>query len=423
MGAVWAARHTVTNKSVALKVLLERGGDDAGVRERLLREAKAVCAIKHPNVVPVHDVLELDGGAPALVMDLLEGESLAGRLERTTRLPHPEVVEIAIQILSALEAAHALGIIHRDLKPDNVFLAKSALGREEVRVLDFGIAKVTKLGEDDKEAAALTRTDAMLGTPYYMAPEQVFGEKDIDARSDVWAMGILMYECLAGVKPTEGNNLGQIFKIITVGPMEPLAAKAPNAPASLVKVVTQCLERDRTGRFASATALREALEKVKAGGTMDNASVAMDARPTREEAAALSGQGAPKKSAVAKWVVGIAASIALVGAIGGTAVVMKQRAAHAVPTADPAVATTAPPVAVDPASAPASASASASASAPASASASASASPLASASAPASGKGKKPGGKPGVAAKAEPAAPAAPKDERAAGKVVVTPPF
>ena len=273
MGAVWSATHTVTNKAVALKFLLGRG-DDPQLRERLLREARAVCAVMHPNVVPVHDVLELEGGAPALVMDLLSGESLASKLEREKALPHEEVVRIAIDVLAALEAAHARGIVHRDLKPDNIFLARAAGSRtDEVKVLDFGIAKVTTLGEADAQVAALTRTDAMVGTPYYMAPEQVYGEKDVDARSDLWSMGIVMYECLSGVRPTEGTNLGQIFKLVTIGPIPPLAEKVPSCPAALVKLVSWCLERTREARPESAAALREALERVRAGTTMDGAEV------------------------------------------------------------------------------------------------------------------------------------------------------
>ncbi len=281
MGAVWAATHTVTQKCVALKLLAGRG-DDAALRRRLVREARAVCAIEHPNVVPVHDVFEIEGGAPVLVMDLLEGESLAARLERETTIPHGELVTIAIDVLSALEAAHARGIIHRDLKPANIFLARPPHANTasfEVKVLDFGIAKMPPLGQGE---AALTATDAMVGTPYYMAPEQVYGEKDIDARCDLWAVGIVLYECLAGVRPTEAANLGQIFKLVTVGPFPPLEEKAPNAPAALAKLVTSCLSRSRDARPASATALREALERVLADTTMNGTE--LSSNPVRAKA-------------------------------------------------------------------------------------------------------------------------------------------
>ena len=147
MGAVWSATHTVTGKTVALKFLSGPSEADDDSRRRLLREARAACSVRHPNVVQVHDVLELEGGAPVLVMDLLEGESLGDRLERQTKLPPDELVRLVVPMVSALEAAHARGVIHRDIKPDNVFLANRPDGSVDVKVLDFGIAKVTKLDE------------------------------------------------------------------------------------------------------------------------------------------------------------------------------------------------------------------------------------------------------------------------------------
>ncbi len=421
MGAVWAATHTVTNKAVAMK-FLHGHGDDLQLRERLLREARAVCSVMHPHVVPVHDVLELEGGAPALVMDLLTGESLGSKLERVGKLPHEEVTRIAIDVLSALEAAHAQGIVHRDLKPDNVFLARTPGAKtEDVKVLDFGIAKVTTLGEGDAQAAALTRTDAMVGTPYYMAPEQVYGEKDIDARSDLWSMGIMMYECLAGVRPTEAANLGQIFKLVTIGPIPPIAEKVPEIPPSLAKAVQWCLERDRAARPPNATALREALERVLAGSTLDGAAVAL--RPS--EVAPASDLAPPAARASRKWGLIAAGAMVVVATIaGGGTLAMRARhkasAAAEAPAAPAIVAASAGASPTAPASAPVSASESP---APlASAPASASASPAAVASAPAKSK---PSARPKPAAPATAAAAPAkdPKDERAAGKVVVTPPF
>ncbi len=407
MGAVWAATHTVTQKAVALKFLLGRG-DDPALRERLLREARAVCAVLHPNVVPVHDVFELEGGAPALVMDLLNGESLASKLQREGSLPHDEVARIAIDVLSALEAAHARGIVHRDLKPDNIFLARSPGSRtDEVKVLDFGIAKVTTLDENDQQVAALTRTDAMVGTPFYMAPEQVYGEKDIDARSDLWSMGIVMYECLAGVRPTEGANLGQIFKLVTIGPMPPLAEKAPNSPAALVKLVMWCLERTRDGRPPNATALREALERVRAGSTMDGAEVARAV------------DGLPSRPARGRTWVGMAAAAAVLATIAGAGVVTV-KARQSPPPPPAALAAPAPPP-LEPA--PALAVAAAAASQPtvvAAPIAAPSAAATLGAATPAKLSGR---AKPGRGAST--AAPVAPetKDERGAGKVVVKPPF
>ena len=387
MGAVWAATHTVTNKTVALKILL--GREDPSLRARLIREARAVCAIRHPNVVQVHDVLELDDGAPALVMDLLVGESLRARLDRAGRLGHEDLARITLDVLAALEEAHARGIVHRDLKPDNIFLAEDG-----VKVLDFGIAKVTTLGENDAEAAALTRTDAMLGTPYYMAPEQVFGEKDIDPRADLWAMGVLMYECLAGVRPTEANNLGQIFKIITLGPIPPLAERAPLVPAAYASLVAWCMQRAREARPANARALREALERVRASGTMDGAEVAVYApRPTK-----------PSRLPAA-----IIAGVLGVAAIGGGAVLTLRATRKPPPTPAVVVAAPSPPPPVtstaEPVAAPSETAAVVASAAP----------PVASSPVRAKAKSK--------AAAAAPADAPPPNDERAAGKVILKAPF
>src|SRR5688572_1995725 len=156
MGAVWEASHLITHKRLALKVIHE-GQDDPAARRRVLREARAACAVKHANVVTVHDVLEREDGAPVLVMDLLEGESLATRLERERTLPPNDAIAIARAVLSALAAAHAAGIIHRDLKPDNVFLASNG----DPKILDFGVAKLKGSDAATKETNRLTETGAM----------------------------------------------------------------------------------------------------------------------------------------------------------------------------------------------------------------------------------------------------------------------
>ena len=421
MGAVWAATHTVTGKAVALKFLLG-AGDDPGMRERLLREARAVCAVMHPNVVPVHDVLELEGGAPALVMDILTGESLSAKLLRAGTLPQDEVVRIAIDVLSALEAAHAIGIIHRDLKPDNIFLARTPGSKvDDIKVLDFGIAKVTTLNEGDAQAAALTRTDAMVGTPYYMAPEQVYGEKDIDPRSDLWSIGIVLYECLAGVRPTEGTNLGQIFKLVTIGPFPSLAEKAPHVSPSLAKLVGWCLERSRDNRPKSATELREALERVRAGSTMDGAEVL--ARPVSLAAE-------PRKSS--RRMPMAVAAVVLVLASGSAFAVKARRDVKATAAATDRAQVDRARARVDAdararaeseenakveAEARAKAESEARAKAESEALAAADAGAAPSPKAGARGRAK------AAAGAAPAAAAAAPKDERAAGKVVVTPPY
>lgn len=333
MGAVWSATHTVTGKTVALKFLSGPSEADDDSRRRLLREARAACSVRHPNVVQVHDVLELEGGAPVLVMDLLEGESLGDRLERQTKLPPDELVRLVVPMVSALEAAHARGVIHRDIKPDNVFLANRPDGSVDVKVLDFGIAKVTKLDESSQETAKLTGTGAMMGTPYYMAPEQVYGERDLDARTDLWATGVLMYEGLAGVRPSEGANLGQILKLVTLGPFKPLLEAAPSTPPALARIVEACLERDRGRRIASARELRETLERFLAGNTFDGAALpAVEPPPPTREPVRSVHRG--RRALI------VAAALVLAGAAGGFAWLAPTR--HGAPVGARAIAPASP---------------------------------------------------------------------------------
>jgi serine/threonine protein kinase len=247
MGVVWAATHAVTRKVVALKMLKPERAADPIVRQRFVREARAASVVQHPNIIEIRDVIELEDGAPAMVMDLLEGESLGGRLERDPVVPLAELAPIMLQVVSAVGTAHAAGIVHRDLKPDNIFLVDEA-GGISVRVLDFGIAKVMATGGGIEVSHGLTNTGAMLGTPFYMAPEQIYGERDIDQRADVWAIGVILYECLAGRRPTEAENIGQILRIITENEIVPLATLVAGLPDDVVSLVERMLRRKRTDR-------------------------------------------------------------------------------------------------------------------------------------------------------------------------------
>jgi serine/threonine protein kinase len=249
MGTVWAATHTVTRKAVALKFLHPEQSADPTIRQRFLREARAACAVRHPNVVAVHDVFETEDGAPLMVMDLLLGETLASKLAREGPLPLPEVVRIMAPVISAVATAHTLGIVHRDLKPENIFLAVGPdKNGVEVKVLDFGIAKLTSFEGLAANTSALTADGGMLGTPFYMSPEQVDGERDIDHRSDIWALGIILYQCLSGTMPTNGENLGQVFKIITRGTIAPLSDVVPGLPRDVSNLVSRMMSRERSGR-------------------------------------------------------------------------------------------------------------------------------------------------------------------------------
>lgn len=257
-GVVWEATHALTGKRVALKLLQRDNADSPDVRRRLIREARAACAIGHPNVIQVHDVIEIEGEPPVLVMDLLEGETLARKLEREGKLELGAFTCIVLPVLSAVSAAHALGILHRDLKPENIFLCKGGPPEKSVRVLDFGLAKLPEL---TTRSAGITNTGQLLGTPYYMAPEQVFGEKDIDGRADIWSLGIVFYECLSGRLPTEASNVGQVLKRITTGALSPLREVAPWIPQDIAALVDRMLAVDRNARPADIAVVRTALER------------------------------------------------------------------------------------------------------------------------------------------------------------------
>jgi serine/threonine-protein kinase len=259
MGAVYRARDTRTDTQCAIKVLRQARGDLAA---RFIREARITSTLAHPNIARVHEVLELDDGSPAIVMELLDGESLGAQLARLGKLAPAAIARICIGVVAAIKAAHARGVIHRDLKPDNIFLCEDGT----VKVLDFGIAKVTFDASDPAiTAAALTETGQLLGTPQYMAPEQIFGEKDIDARSDIWALGVTLYQALAGARPFDGENPGQVFKAIALDPPVPLEERAPYTPPELVRLVGRMLVHARAERLADLEEVTRVLERVVAG--------------------------------------------------------------------------------------------------------------------------------------------------------------
>jgi eukaryotic-like serine/threonine-protein kinase len=257
MGVVWAAKHVLTRRPVALKFLRESSPDH---QRRFLREARIAGTLRHPNIVEVHDVVVLPGdGTPVMVMDLLAGESLSMRLAQGRQIPLPELADILLPVVSAVGSAHALGVVHRDLKPDNIFLARGPSGERMVKVLDFGIAKLTAAEGDAAETSHVTRTGAVMGTPFYMSPEQVFGERAIDHRSDVWSLGVILYECLSGARPFGGDNFGQVFKQIALGRMTPLDVAASGLPDDITALVARMLQHDKLARPADLRDVHAAL--------------------------------------------------------------------------------------------------------------------------------------------------------------------
>jgi len=246
MGEVWAATHVVTGKQVALKALKAEKAARPDLVQRFFREARAATVVGHANVVEVHDVFSFNG-APVMVMELLEGESLRERLRRQGTLSLTELLRMLVPVVSAVGTAHARGIVHRDLKPENIFLVQSSPRAFTPKVLDFGIAK---LAAEDLELASteMTRTGSLIGTPYYMAPEQAAGERDNDHGCDVWALGVLAFESLSGRRPFEGENFGQIFKRIITEPAPALGALRPDLPGDITSLIEGMLVKERSLR-------------------------------------------------------------------------------------------------------------------------------------------------------------------------------
>lgn len=260
MGEVWVGTHSAGHR-VALKFMKGVALTMPEMHKRFIREARAASAVKHPCVVRIHEIVSDDFGAPVMVMDFLVGESMGGRLEREKPMPLGEFARLFMQVVSAVGTAHAAGIVHRDLKPDNIFILAEAKDGGEVRILDFGIAKLTALDGDAAQTAGLTSTGAMLGTPYYMSPEQVFGDRTIDHRADIWSLGVILFEALSGVKPITGDNLGQILRIITTGQVPTLERFAPQLPREILELCGRMLRVDRRERPSDLREVYEVFRK------------------------------------------------------------------------------------------------------------------------------------------------------------------
>ena len=259
MGEVYEARHVTLGRRVAVKVLQgDHGKDDDAVR-RFFNEARAASAVEHRGIVEVIDFGRDEDGSPFLVMELLDGESLAARLRRARPLPVDEALRITRQIASALGAAHARGIVHRDLKPDNVFLVSDpdVAGGARAKIVDFGIAKLI---DPDLRASVATRTGAVMGTPVYMAPEQCRGSVEVDRRADFYSLGCILYEMLSGGPPFVREGLGDLLAAHMFDRPADLRDLRAEVPAGVGRVVERLLAKDREHRFASTAELLAALD-------------------------------------------------------------------------------------------------------------------------------------------------------------------
>ena len=256
MGEVYEAEHLAIGRLVAIKVLNPDRAQDQEAISRLRHEARVAGTLGHPNICAIYDMGRLDDGSPYLVMERLHGETLAQRLVRETRLTVEDLIDVMVQVLSALAAAHQRGIIHRDLKPDNIFLSRREGMRPVPKLLDFGISK----SEDVEETMAdLSGQTMAAGTPFYMAPEQARGDRRLDHRVDLWAMGIMLYECLSGQRPFDAPNYNALLVQIQTAAPRALREVQPAVPAGLERIVERSLRKAPEERFQSAMEVQTAL--------------------------------------------------------------------------------------------------------------------------------------------------------------------
>jgi eukaryotic-like serine/threonine-protein kinase len=297
MGAVLAARHLQLDEKVAIKVMLPGATDDGVTNVRFLREARAAVKIKGEHVPKVLDFGQLESGQPYMVMEYLVGEDLDAALRRRGPIPVEEAIDYILQACAAVVQAHALGIVHRDLKPGNLFLTRRDDGAPCVKVLDFGISKATG-GDTNLSNLTLTKTRSTVGSPMYMAPEQMRTNRQLDARTDIWSLGIVSYQLMTGRVPFRSQTMPELCAMVLQDPMPPM--ELPGAPAELESVIRRCLEKNPDDRFPDLASFATALARCGSPSAADLALRVSKFRASREEDAG-SGPVLPRSSPDSAW--------------------------------------------------------------------------------------------------------------------------
>lgn len=265
MGVVYEARHEVLGHGVALKFLHSDLAKRPGLTQRFMQEARVSATIQSAHVTHVTDVDTAQDGSPYLVMELLSGQSLQGMLDRQGKLVPDQAVDFALQILAGLEAAHAIGVVHRDMKPDNVFVTPSG-GGPLLKLIDFGIAKLRASSEYSK---GLTRAGVVMGTPEYMAPEQLVSAHTTDHRADIYSLGVMLFEMLSGLRPADGDDAEIIVAAVEAGRVRNLRELVPGLPEGLVQLIERATAPSRDARFENVSQMR--LELAQFAGQLSHA--------------------------------------------------------------------------------------------------------------------------------------------------------
>jgi serine/threonine protein kinase len=305
MGSVYVAVEVDTGREVAIKLLRDGAAGSPEAVQRLANEARAASAVGHPGIVEVIELDEDDNGLPFLVMELLKGQSLDDLLLQKGKLKPELAVGIVAQALSALAAAHEKGIVHRDLKPENIFISTGDGGKPQVKLLDFGISKIWL----DGATLNLTQTGTVWGTPYYMSPEHARGAKDIDGQTDIWAIGVILYQILTGTLPYDGETYNELLAKILGDPFTPPRQIDPVISRPLEQVILKAMSKERKHRYRSATTFRD--ELIRAAHGSGPSKWFVGAGPLRR------GKTTRKGRSRKRWAVAAIVSVLALGAVTG----------------------------------------------------------------------------------------------------------
>jgi serine/threonine protein kinase len=259
MGVVCIATHMELQQRVAIKFLRENYAKNDSLVQRFLNEARAAAVLKSENVVRVIDVGQLDGGRPYLVMEHLEGEDLEALVMREGPFDVERAIRYALEVCNALGEAHGSGIVHRDIKPENLFLASSGMGRQTVKVVDFGLAK-----RIDTTPLVVTGPQDSMGSPCYMSPEQITTPNEVDARTDIWSLGVVLYRVLTGTMPFDGSTVLEVYARVLNAQPKPMRAVRPDLDRGIEAIVDRCLQKDASRRYQTIGELAAALTTYQA---------------------------------------------------------------------------------------------------------------------------------------------------------------